>query len=353
MNKYPFLTKRYILLAISSILLLGILIFKLPNFIKNQKLDELGYDQKSKEIIFKHHLTNKIINNKINNPIFKENILKDDFNPQYFDLYTVTTNINQDSFLLYDTLLKKGYTNQELLLVFEKLKNIELRALLVFPKLDQAGLNSYIEDCLNHPNNNDEKLELKNKYIVPYSDIKEREFENTVLVNTNNALKSDQIPDLVKMDVNYATEGLKLNKEAYEHFTKLCKALIANKLKIYATDGFRLFDEQKTIYDSFVNADAKGISRPRHSDLHTGLSVLVTSYTTSGSFKNSPEYKWLIKNAHKFGFIFRYPSGKETLTLKDADAKHLRYVGQEASELMFKQKLTLEEYHYLYKEYTK
>ncbi|WP_165478904.1 M15 family metallopeptidase, partial [Clostridioides difficile] len=56
------------------------------------------------------------------------------------------------------------------------------------------------------------------------------------------------------------------------------------------------------------------------------------------------EAKWLAENAHKFGFIIRYPEGKEDITGTAYEPWHIRYVGKDAAEEIYSKGLTLEEY---------
>lgn len=348
MIKKFFPINRYYIVALAASLLLLILIFKVPSYIEKRSLLKLGYNEETISIIKKFKLGNKIISQKIDTPAFKANIVKSDFDPKYFDLYVVNKDVDQKSFEMYNSLLKKGYSKQQIIKMFSKLRNFEIRALLVFDVMDDKGLDEFIQDCEKHPQNNENKFELSKSYLKPYENVQHHDFDIAVLINYNNDLKSDKIGNLVEMDVNYASEGLKMQSEAYNHFVDLCKSLSANKMGIYATDAYRSFEEQKEIYESTNQADVVGVSRPGFSDLHTGLSALVTSSSPSGYFKTSQEYKWLLNNAHLYGFIFRYPEGKEIFTGKDADARHLRYIGIEAATKCFQEKLSLEEYYKLY-----
>ena len=61
-------------------------------------------------------------------------------------------------------------------------------------------------------------------------------------------------------------------------------------------------------------------------------------------FEATPEYKWLSENAASYGFILRYPSGKESVTGFDYEPWHYRYVGVEQAQKIKASGLTLEEY---------
>lgn len=59
-------------------------------------------------------------------------------------------------------------------------------------------------------------------------------------------------------------------------------------------------------------------------------------------------YNWLAENAYKYGFILRYPQGKEYITGIDYEPWHYRYVGKEAALEIFNKNITLEEYKEAY-----
>jgi D-alanyl-D-alanine carboxypeptidase len=62
------------------------------------------------------------------------------------------------------------------------------------------------------------------------------------------------------------------------------------------------------------------------------------------NFANTNEGKWLAENAHRFGFILRYPIEKETITHYEYEPWHFRYVGTKAAAVIFENDWTLEEY---------
>ena len=84
---------------------------------------------------------------------------------------------------------------------------------------------------------------------------------------------------------------------------------------------------------------------PEH---QTGLAIDVSSinanYTTGSTFANSKEGRWLTSNAYKYGFIIRYPKGKEDVTGFEYDPSQLRYVGIELATYLNENNLALEEY---------
>ena len=84
---------------------------------------------------------------------------------------------------------------------------------------------------------------------------------------------------------------------------------------------------------------------PGTGDHQTGLALdLYLPGYTGLKFAETEEYAWLLENAHKFGFIFRYPENKENITGYAFEPQHLRFVGQYHAALIYETGLSLEEY---------
>ena len=62
------------------------------------------------------------------------------------------------------------------------------------------------------------------------------------------------------------------------------------------------------------------------------------------SFKDTKEFNWMINNSYKYGFILRYPKGKENITGFKYEPWHYRYVGKDIAKYIYENNLTLEEY---------
>lgn len=83
--------------------------------------------------------------------------------------------------------------------------------------------------------------------------------------------------------------------------------------------------------------------QPRgHSEHQTGLSLDIGS--TQGRMESTSEGEWLAQHAHEYGFILRYPKGKEAITGIAYEPWHFRYVGLPHSQVMYDNHWTLEEY---------
>ena len=118
-------------------------------------------------------------------------------------------------------------------------------------------------------------------------------------------------------------------------------------LNIYEGSGYRDYDFQVKCYESIVSAYGKEYAdtysaRPGYSEHQTGYTI--DCNTINDEFGETAEGKWLAKNCHKYGFIIRYPQGKENITGYSYESWHIRYVGVENATAMYEQGLTLEEY---------
>ena len=90
-------------------------------------------------------------------------------------------------------------------------------------------------------------------------------------------------------------------------------------------------------------------ARPGHSEHQTGLAVdVMGSNNDYDEFEKSIEFSWMKENAHKYGFILRYPKGKENITGFKYEPWHYRYVGLITATRIFKENITLEEYYNKY-----
>lgn len=115
--------------------------------------------------------------------------------------------------------------------------------------------------------------------------------------------------------------------------------------------GFRSYDYQKQLYNSYVNRSGQAAAdrfsaRPGFSEHQTGLAFDVLNgrgqlLNSSGADRNAAQ--WLAANAHRYGFIVRYPAGKEYITGYQYEPWHLRYLG-DVAKLVYDSQLTLEEF---------
>lgn len=111
--------------------------------------------------------------------------------------------------------------------------------------------------------------------------------------------------------------------------------------------GYRSYTYQSSLYNNYVNsygqAQADRFSaRPGYSEHQTGMAFDL-KHSNGTLVETTPEVNWIAAHAHEYGFIVRYPSGKESATGYMPEPWHLRYVGDQASAI-YASGLTLEEY---------
>ncbi len=117
---------------------------------------------------------------------------------------------------------------------------------------------------------------------------------------------------------------------------------------LYVRQGYRSYEEEKKRYDRLV-ARGMDAQKPGECDYQTGLAVTVVgkawrAKTLTEEFAATEEAQWLRQHCSRYGFVLRYPEGKEDVTGWNSEPWHLRYVGIEAAEYMQQHNLCLEEF---------
>ena len=118
-------------------------------------------------------------------------------------------------------------------------------------------------------------------------------------------------------------------RNAQQQDNRLKKATDENIQKGYAEDEAR-------------NIAELVVSKPEYSEHHLGLAVDFNG--AKDDFASTEEFKWLLENSYKYGFILRYPQDKSDITGRSFKPWHFRYVGEKNAKLIFEQNLCLEEY---------
>jgi len=180
-----------------------------------------------------------------------------------------------------------------------------------------------------------------------------------MIVNKSRHLSSSYVPeDLVLLDGIPTSlqnpEVNQLRKVAYDALKELfTKAKEEKSFELYARSGYRSYNTQVSLYNSYVSnhgkeAADKFSAKPGQSEHQTGLAMDITceamNYLLDVTFGDTEEGKWVAENAYKFGFVIRYPKGKEEITGYQYEPWHLRYVGVTLANEVYDSQLTLEEY---------
>ncbi len=175
-----------------------------------------------------------------------------------------------------------------------------------------------------------------------------------VLVNKNNPLPEDYVPDNLArisgskyfMQADAATAVEELMTGARNDGIK--GLFIASAYRSYESQS-KLFDAKVLKYRKYYGADAEEkasmiVARPGTSEHQTGLAVDITTGDLVQSFGKTPAGKWLADNAHKYGFVIRYPENTTSITGIEYEPWHLRYVGIEAAAEIYASGLVLEQF---------
>lgn len=130
-------------------------------------------------------------------------------------------------------------------------------------------------------------------------------------------------------------------------FDAMAAEASAAGISLRIVSGYRSFAHQADNYTrrvASVGQDAadRGMARPGHSEHQTGLAIDVNDLSTS--FGQTPAGQWVAANAHRFGFVIRYPEGKEAVTGFKYEPWHLRYFGVELATELATSGLTFEEH---------
>lgn len=158
---------------------------------------------------------------------------------------------------------------------------------------------------------------------------------------------------LVTMDVPHTYTPI-LRRDAAKAYKKMFRAARKDGIDLVVQSGYRSYAAQVSVYNGWVASlgrDAADLqsARPGYSEHQIGLSVDISAAnracTIQACFGRTPEGKWLMRNAPRFGWHLRYPKGKTAITGYIYEPWHWRYVGVElATELSLTPKITLEEF---------
>ncbi|MBG9448991.1 peptidase M15 [Cytobacillus firmus] len=242
------------------------------------------------------------------------------------------------------------------------------------PSQENESLNRE-ENSAGKADNEDKKdiqkdpLSLEASY---FNDIKTVDGRN-IIQNPDNVMvlvnKQFSLPDgyepsnLIIPDVAFSYGKLDLEKsymrqDAAEELEKLFTGALNEGVELFAVSGYRSFTRQSEVFEAEVNRVGKekavqAVAIPGSSEHQTGLTMDISSRSASlelsEEFGETKEGKWLADNAHHYGFILRYPKGKEAITGYKYEPWHFRYVGHEAAKVIYEKKWTLEEYFDLVK----
>ena len=179
--------------------------------------------------------------------------------------------------------------------------------------------------------------------------------DDRILINKYYYAGQDYVPnDLEILDSSYSKGGIKLVKKAKVALEKMILKAKEEGYSLRVISAYRSYDYQKNLYDNYVKNDGVEAAdtysaRPGYSEHQSGLVVDLDNYVSSyTSFEKTKEYQWMLENASDYGFILRFPKGKEAITGYQFEAWHYRYVGQDLAKKIKSSNLTFDEYYARY-----
>lgn len=189
------------------------------------------------------------------------------------------------------------------------------------------------------------------------------DLEIDVLVNKENLLPSDYVPSkLVVLDDNknnfhnYNDPDLKpmvredIINDLFEMFNDAKKC----GYFLIVDSGYRSYEYQLKILKYNIEKHGEEwaynyVALPGASEHQTGLcfdiAYMYDDIYCDNIKEADPEIKWMINNSYKYGFILRYPKGKEEITGYSYEPWHYRYVGKELAKILYENNETLEEFY--------
>jgi D-alanyl-D-alanine carboxypeptidase len=187
---------------------------------------------------------------------------------------------------------------------------------------------------------------------------------NLVLVNSDHKFT-------VPVNLELIEGSFSVDRRIVEPTLKMFADARAQGFNIQIISSFRTEAEQQAILNQKIaqfeslgedeNSAQKHalarIARPNFSEHHTGLALDIIDGNFSSNLtefvENTPGLQWLKQNCYHYGFILRYPKGKEKITKYIYEPWHFRYVGKKGAKYIFDHDLTLEEFHELWRKRAK
>lgn len=346
----------YAIVAVIAVLLL----FLIPRVLQTNRLKKLGYKKDEIAAIRKEGLTTTLIDKEYYSPFLAKSITDGTLNKDYLSLYTVISedgSLTEQDFLLYNRLMDKGYSEEQLLNLFRSLRTYEMTPLLVFDYQMMEG--RYIDDCLaNRESNSKDRFVLTNNYYTHY--------QNTIavpnpgsldmLVNKTYYLDSSFRPEnLETLSRVYAADDKQLTREAARAFEEFADAGRNVGVTFYVTSSYRPYSTQEELHSSYTQsygeewADERS-ARAGFSEHQTGLTVDIaaTNEDDKEDYEDTLAYQWTSTNCQDYGWILRYPEGKDQITGYIFESWHYRYLGKDLAKAVVNSGLTYEEFYGLY-----
>lgn len=260
------------------------------------------------------------------------------------------------------TLIKKYVSNNNIDYLINNKVNNETAINFINEKY---YIDEYLQDYLNYYNDNKDKTYNEIITIIN-THINDEFYTNTIKTDTslgkyvllNKYYYADNTypnEELIKVDGKYHINGtsVKLTKECYDAFLSMYNDAYEAGYGFKLKSAYRSYDTQVSTYNYWVSTEngdkAKAdiySARAGHSEHQTGYAFDIRDYDYKyEDYGKSESFTWVSQNAHKYGFIIRFPKGKEHITGYQYESWHYRYCGIECATYIYENNITFEEYY--------
>ena len=179
---------------------------------------------------------------------------------------------------------------------------------------------------------------------------------NIALIN-----KQHPIPDDYEFPLGVISGSMKCDERIISPLLDMMRSASADGVSLIICSPYRDIDRQTMLFgnkiDRYMNGGmsymeaynlaSQAVTVPGSSEHQIGLAIDIISDGYSNldeGFENTAAGKWLHDNSYKYGFILRYPKGKEEITSIEYEPWHFRYVGVDAATIIYDNDICLEEF---------
>lgn len=268
-------------------------------------------------------------------------VVKDDIAPEISANDKIETTVGTKIDLLKDVKVTDNY---------DKKVDIKVSGDYSFEKEGEYKLKYIAKDSSGNESEKDFVLVVKKKQVTTASNSSSKtttSTKKTIYFKTSKGFNG-----YVKNGVTYidgylianksyplpSTYGNGLTSEFNSNFKKMKEGAKKDGITLTVVSGFRSYSTQKAVYNKWVSRDGKAkadtySARPGYSEHQSGLAADLNH--VGSSFDNTKEAKWLAENCYKYGFILRYPQGKQSETGYIYESWHFRYVGKDLAKKLY------------------
>ncbi|MCR5785098.1 MAG: M15 family metallopeptidase [Eubacterium sp.] len=179
---------------------------------------------------------------------------------------------------------------------------------------------------------------------------------NLILLNAENPLPVDY-----SFTSKQVRSGCEVDERIYDSLMEMIEDAASEGHYVFVCSAYRSEDRQYELFETAVTTAlnrgmteeeayayaADQYSVPGTSEHQAGLAVDIVPYSQqllNNALADTEEEQWLMEHCAEYGFILRYPSGRENITGISFEPWHYRYVGVEAATYITENDITLEEY---------